>query len=92
MEAFGLQFLEAQEQPAVGIADDQFRIGRLEADPQPRAYVTIHLPDAEQDVAAAIAYAFSQPPHVNVNELALRPLSQGEDPFRDGVRDSRRTR
>jgi NADP-dependent 3-hydroxy acid dehydrogenase YdfG len=35
------------------------------------------------DVAAAIAYAYSQPAHVNVNELALRPLGQGEDPFKD---------
>lgn len=37
------------------------------------------------DVAAAITYAFLQPPHVNVDELALRPLGQGEDPFQGKV-------
>jgi NADP-dependent 3-hydroxy acid dehydrogenase YdfG len=35
------------------------------------------------DVAAAIVYAFNQPAHVTVNELALRPLRQGDNPFRD---------
>jgi len=34
-----------------------------------------------KDVASAIVYAFAQPPHVTVDELALRPLRQGEDPF-----------
>jgi NADP-dependent 3-hydroxy acid dehydrogenase YdfG len=33
------------------------------------------------DVASAIVYAFTQPPHVTVDELAMRPLRQGEDPF-----------
>jgi NADP-dependent 3-hydroxy acid dehydrogenase YdfG len=34
-----------------------------------------------EDVAEAIVYAFKQPAHVTVNELALRPLKQGDDPF-----------
>jgi NADP-dependent 3-hydroxy acid dehydrogenase YdfG len=34
-----------------------------------------------KDVASAIVFAFTQPPHVTVDELALRPLRQGEDPF-----------
>ncbi len=38
-------------------------------------------PLGADDVAAAIVYAFQQPPHVTVNELALRPLQQREDPF-----------
>ena len=60
--------------------------------PKVRPLLDAFTPLQAEDVAAAIAYAFSQPPHVNVNELALRPLSQGEDPFRDSARDSRRTR
>ena len=34
-----------------------------------------------EDVADAIVYAFKQPRHVTVDELALRPLQQGDDPF-----------
>jgi NADP-dependent 3-hydroxy acid dehydrogenase YdfG len=30
------------------------------------------------DVANAVVFAFTQPPHVTVNELAVRPLRQGE--------------
>jgi NADP-dependent 3-hydroxy acid dehydrogenase YdfG len=29
-----------------------------------------------EDVAAAILYAVSQPPHVNLNEILLRPTDQ----------------
>jgi NADP-dependent 3-hydroxy acid dehydrogenase YdfG len=39
---------------------DQPGEGRLEAD----------------DVARAVAYAVSQPPHVDVNEILLRPTAQ----------------
>jgi len=39
-------------------------------------------PLGASDVASAIVYALRQPPHVTVNELALRPLGQGDDPFR----------
>jgi NADP-dependent 3-hydroxy acid dehydrogenase YdfG len=28
------------------------------------------------DVAAAIMYAVSQPPHVDINELLIRPVAQ----------------
>jgi len=34
-----------------------------------------------EDVANAVIYAYTQPPHVTVNELAVRPLRQGDDPF-----------
>ena len=32
---------------------------------------------SEEDVAAAVMYALSQPEHVDVNEVLLRPVSQG---------------
>jgi NADP-dependent 3-hydroxy acid dehydrogenase YdfG len=51
--------------------------------PNVRPLLDAFTPLKAEDVAAAIVYAYSQPPHVNVNELALRPLGQGEDPFRD---------
>jgi len=60
--------------------------------PKVRPLLDAFTPLQADDVAAAVAYAFSQPPHVNVNELALRPLGQGEDPFRDRAPGSRRTR
>jgi NADP-dependent 3-hydroxy acid dehydrogenase YdfG len=31
---------------------------------------------ADDDVARAVMYAVSQPPHVNVNEILLRPTAQ----------------
>lgn len=49
--------------------------------PNVRPLLDAFTPLRAADVAAAIAYAYSQPPHVNVDELALRPLGQGEDPF-----------
>lgn len=49
--------------------------------PKVRPLLDAFTPLRPEDVAAAIVYAYSQPPHVNVNELALRPLGQGEDPF-----------
>ncbi|HYT14267.1 MAG TPA: SDR family oxidoreductase [Candidatus Nitrosopolaris sp.] len=39
-------------------------------------------PLTADDVANAVIYAFTQPPHVTVNELAVRPLRQGDDPFK----------
>ncbi len=33
-------------------------------------------PLASEDIAAAIAYAVTQPPHVNVNEILIRPTEQ----------------
>lgn len=59
--------------------------------PKVRPLLDAFTPLQAGDVAAAIAYAFTQPPHVNVDELALRPLGQGEDPFRD-MSKSRRAR
>jgi NADP-dependent 3-hydroxy acid dehydrogenase YdfG len=49
--------------------------------PNVRPLLDAFTPLRADDVAAAIVYAYCQPPHVNVNELALRPLGQGEDPF-----------
>jgi NADP-dependent 3-hydroxy acid dehydrogenase YdfG len=49
--------------------------------PTVRPLLEAFTPLDADDVAAAMVYAFSQPPHVNVNELALRPLRQGESPF-----------
>jgi NADP-dependent 3-hydroxy acid dehydrogenase YdfG len=51
--------------------------------PKVRPLLDAFTPLQADDVAAAIVYAYGQPPHVNVNELALRPLGQGEDPFGD---------
>jgi NADP-dependent 3-hydroxy acid dehydrogenase YdfG len=31
-----------------------------------------------EDVARAVLFAYQQPPHVVINELALRPLNQPE--------------
>jgi NADP-dependent 3-hydroxy acid dehydrogenase YdfG len=52
--------------------------------PRVRPLLDAVTPLQAEDVAAAIIYAFSQPPHVTVNELALRPLRQGDDPFTGG--------
>ena len=30
-----------------------------------------------EDIAAAVVYATTQPPRVNVNEILIRPLDQG---------------
>ncbi len=30
-----------------------------------------------EDIAAAIIYAVTQPPRVNVNEILIRPIEQG---------------
>jgi len=54
--------------------------------PRVRPLLDAFTPLRADDVAAAITYAYSQPLHVNVNELALRPLGQGEDPFGDKAR------
>ena len=37
---------------------------------------TLH-PLQSEDIAAAILYAVTQPPHVNVNEILIRPTEQG---------------
>lgn len=58
--------------------------------PNVRPLLDAFTPLRADDVAAAIAYAYLQPPHVNVNELALRPLGQGEDPFKEKARGRRR--
>ena len=58
--------------------------------PKVRPLLDAFTPLRADDVAAAIAYAYLQPPHVNVNELALRPLGQGEDPFKERARGRRR--
>jgi len=55
--------------------------------PKVRPLLDAVTPLQADDVAAAIVYAFNQPPHVTVNELALRPLRQGEDPFRGNAPD-----
>ena len=58
--------------------------------PNVRPLLDAFTPLQPQDVAAAIVFAYGQPPHVNVNELALRPLGQGEDPSKEmGTRNSR---
>jgi NADP-dependent 3-hydroxy acid dehydrogenase YdfG len=66
---------------ATGLSMDTLRyyerIGLLEPARQAaqRRLQEIHPPQAE-DVAHAIVYAVSQPPHVNVNEILLRPTEQ----------------
>jgi NADP-dependent 3-hydroxy acid dehydrogenase YdfG len=50
--------------------------------PKVRPLLDAFTPLQADDVAAAIVYAFGQPSHVTVNELALRPLRQGDDPFK----------
>jgi len=48
-------------------------------------------PLTAEDVANAVVYAYIQPPHVTVNELAVRPLRQGDDPFKDAGQPDGRT-
>ncbi|WP_448571857.1 SDR family oxidoreductase [Trichothermofontia sp.] len=40
------------------------------------AWVAGMTPLASEDIAAAIVYAVTQPPHVNVNEILIRPTEQ----------------
>ncbi len=46
------------------------------------AVYTGALPLTAEDIAAAIEWATSQPPHVNVNVIELMPVSQSFAPFR----------
>jgi NADP-dependent 3-hydroxy acid dehydrogenase YdfG len=41
-----------------------------------RQWVASMTPLAAEDIAAAVVYAASQPPHVAVNELLIRPTEQ----------------
>jgi len=41
-----------------------------------KAWLQSRTPLASEDIAAAIVYAVTQPPHVNVNEILLRPTDQ----------------
>ncbi len=43
---------------------------------QIQAFVQSMTPLESEDIAAAIAYAVTQPPHVNVNEILIRPTGQ----------------
>ena len=40
------------------------------------AWMKSKTPLASEDIAAAIVYAVTQPPHVNVNEIVVRPIDQ----------------
>lgn len=41
-----------------------------------KAWMESKTPLASEDIAAAILYAVTQPPHVNVNEIVVRPIDQ----------------
>jgi NADP-dependent 3-hydroxy acid dehydrogenase YdfG len=51
-------------------------IGDADARKQAESYYASIEPLQASDVAAAIAYAVTQPPHVSVNELLVRPTAQ----------------
>jgi len=40
------------------------------------AWMQSKTPLANKDIAAAIVYAVTQPPRVNVNEILVRPIDQ----------------
>jgi NADP-dependent 3-hydroxy acid dehydrogenase YdfG len=60
--------------------------------PKVRPLLDAFTPLSAEDVAGAVIYAYTQPAHVTVNELAVRPLGQGEDPFRDPLPPGRVSR
>jgi NADP-dependent 3-hydroxy acid dehydrogenase YdfG len=60
--------------------------------PRVRPLLDAFTPLNADDVANAVVYAYTQPPHVTVNELAVRPTRQGEDLFRDSRAPGRGSR
>jgi NADP-dependent 3-hydroxy acid dehydrogenase YdfG len=55
-------------------------LGAQVTDPDAKAWAEAWMktktPLASEDIAAAIIYAVTQPPHVNVNEIVVRPIDQ----------------
>ncbi len=55
-------------------------LGAQVTDPNAKAWAEEWMksktPLASEDIAAAIIYAVTQPPHVNVNEIVVRPIDQ----------------
>lgn len=55
-------------------------LGAQITDPEAKAWAEAWIqsktPLASEDIAAAIVYAVTQPPHVNVNEIVVRPIDQ----------------
>ena len=70
---------------APGMVETEFSLVRFKGDAQ-RAEQTYKglKPLSAEDVAEAIWFAASQPPHVNINDILLTPLAQGST--RDAIR------
>jgi NADP-dependent 3-hydroxy acid dehydrogenase YdfG len=62
--------------PGVVDTDLKEKIANPQARETFKAFAAALDPLAAQDVAAAVAYALEQPPHVAINEVLLRPLKQ----------------
>jgi NADP-dependent 3-hydroxy acid dehydrogenase YdfG len=52
------------------------KIADTDAQEWAKTWLQSKTPLASEDIAAAIVYAVTQPPHVNVNEILLRPTDQ----------------
>lgn len=63
--------------PGMTVTELPQSIGDLEFLELLRSRYSFEGPLAAVDVANAILYAVSQPPHVDVNEIVLRPVNQG---------------
>lgn len=63
-------------EPGVVATELQQHITDPSAKEQIQAYVQSMTPLESEDIAAAIVYAVTQPPRVNVNEILIRPTDQ----------------
>jgi 3-hydroxy acid dehydrogenase/malonic semialdehyde reductase len=65
-----------------GIVDTDFSLNRFKGDKAKAAKVYENTtPLKAEDVAEAVFWAASQPPHVNINRIELMPVTQGPGPL-----------
>lgn len=69
--AKGIQEKGGQALPIVANVSDEAQTRSIES------WVQSMTPLESEDIAAAIIYAVTQPPRVNVNEILIRPTEQG---------------